>query len=126
MKKAVLLLLCAAATLLAVSCTKTSGGSDTIGVYGLTADVELSSSEAPEFWAMKDALVNAFKGESVIYRTTANDNKAIAACDKVYEAHKSSAGKTATFTLYFQEANVLGEAEKAKQTVKQYKFVAAK
>ena len=108
----------AVVALFASSCNKSDSGSSAGAYYvSFTTDVE-DSGDGPNttaIFAFRAALDEAgvSTSGSIVYKNAVNDQKAIAACDKVYELHKNT--MTATIQLYFQ--NAVGEGEKPTQTV---------
>lgn len=72
---------------------------------------------------MQEAIREALPG-STIFRTSANDNKVIAACDKVYATYKNAGTTAFTITVYWQESNVVGKPENPKVKIKDYAIAA--
>ncbi len=105
----------AAVALLAASCSKTDTGANAGGYY-----VRANTTEAYDAtinMQFNTALKEVF-GDGIVYRNATNDQKAIAACDEVWEKNKASSKYD--YILYFQAA--AEDASKApKTTVKEYK-----
>lgn len=106
----------------AVSCTKTNGN-DNAGIYGVEPSITVSNSDYAILTSMEEAIREALPG-STIFRTSANDNKVIAACDKVYAAYKNTGTTAFTITVYWQESNVVGKPENPKVKIKDYAIAA--
>ena len=105
----------AAVALFAASCSKTDTGANAGGYY-----VRANTTE--EYDATIDlkfnAALKAVFGDGIVYRNATNDQKAIAACDAVWEIWK--VGSKYDYILYFQAA--AEDSSKApKTTVKEYK-----
>lgn len=96
------------------SCQKIDTGKDAGGYY-IRPTVDASGVNAEFIIKCNEAMLSL--NEGVVYKTTENDNKAIAACDKVYANYKSSI--TVSFELYFQNAVAEGQTPK-KQVIKVY------
>jgi len=98
------------------SCVKIDTAKDAGGYY--VAPLEQATGENSIF-VMKctSELRNTF-GDDIIYKNSTNDNRAISACDKVYEESKDLI--SISFELYFRPA--VGDGEKAtKKVIKTYK-----
>ena len=119
MKLVKIIILAIAAALLFVSC-ETSGPEGTLGSYSVTCDKEVAGSSGSGiiYKQMYDAVAKL----KFDFRTKANDQAVIAATDKVASDYKDQASEEMTITVYFKEANALGEAEKKAVTIKSYKF----
>lgn len=106
----------AVAALAFSSCSKTDTGKDAGGYY-IQPNADARGLDAAFVMAGNAAILATF-GDGIVYRTSANDSKAIAACDKVFEEQKSLI--SISFCLVFKTA--VGEGEKAKViTIKTYK-----
>ena len=116
MKALKLFAIAAACIALFASCSKTDTAKNAGGYYvsGIT-NSEYGGADGAAQLAWNTALAATFSG--VTYKTADNDQKAIAACDKVYELHKHAI--TISFELYFQEAAPEGKTG-AKTRVKKY------
>lgn len=106
------------------SCTKSSGES---GVYGVSCNQELETYEDKALVdQMAKAVREAVNTDGLIYRSSALDNKAIAAADKAFAAYSDVVSKEYTITLFWRENSGLGEGDRPKQTIKTYKTKASK
>ena len=97
------------------SCTKIDTGKDAGGYY--VAPLATATGEDSNFILMCTTELRNTFGDDIIYKNTANDNRAISACDKVYSEKKGLL--SVSFELYFQ--NAVGEGEKpTKKVIKTY------
>ena len=105
----------AAVALLAASCSKTDTGANAGGYYVRANTTE--EYDGAINLQFNTALQKVF-GDGIVYRNATNDQKAIVACDAVWEKYKASSEYD--YILYFQAA--AEDSSKApKTTVKEYK-----
>ena len=113
------IILTIAAALLFVSCEK-SGPEGVLGTYGAACDKTVSQSTGSGIILkeMQDAIA-ALKFD---FRTKENDKAVLAATDKIASERKDYASETIKISVYFKEANAMGEAEKKPVYLKEYTF----
>lgn len=106
----------AVAALAFSSCTKIDTAKDAGGYY--VAPKADATGQNSTFILRCTTELRAAFGDDIIYKNAANDNKAIDACNKVYDDMKSLI--SIDFDLYFQTS--VGDGEKpVKKVVKTYK-----
>jgi len=93
------------------SCTKSGAGADAGGYY-LEPTADASGFNSQFILSCNAKLLNAL-GSGIVYKTSANDDKAIAACDAVYNEQKDLI--SISFELCFKTA--VGQGETTKRTV---------
>lgn len=93
------------------SCTKSGSGADAGGYY--LEPTTTASGVNSQFILLCNAKLSEALGNGIIYKTSANDNKAIAACDAVYNEQKHNI--SISFELCFKTA--VGQGETTKKTV---------
>lgn len=111
----------AAVVAFSITSCKTDDGEKVTGTYGVDADIAIDNAPGSIFWDMSDAVTKAAEGFK--FRTSESDKAVVAAADKVYAERKNQSDKEMTLTVYFKAANAVGQAEKAPEKLKDYKFV---
>lgn len=111
----------AAVVAFSITSCKTDDGEKVTGTYGVTPSIDVDNAPGSILWDMSDAVTKA--AESFKFRTAESDKAVVAAADKVYEERKNQSDKEMTLTVYFKAANAVGQAEKAPEKLKDYKFV---
>lgn len=106
----------AVAALAFSSCSKTDTGKDAGGYY-IEPQSEATGLNAAFILSCNAALRVAF-GDGIVYKTSANDSKAIAAIDAVHNEQKSLI--SISFDLVFKTAVASGETPKVTK-IKTYK-----
>ena len=106
----------AVAALTLSSCNKSDTGVDAGGYY-IEPQSDATGTDAAFILSCNGALREAF-GDGIVYKNSANDNKAIAACDEVFDDQKSLI--SISFDLVFKTAVASGQTPKVTK-IKTYK-----